>query len=59
MKSDFIKAICRKSDAREILATFTDGTSAIYTAAILDFLKSDKSVDFIADAETGEIIFAR
>lgn len=59
MKKDFAKAIFGKTDAREILVTFTDGATATYTENIIDFLKSDKSVDFIADAKTGEIIFAR
>ena len=41
---------------KNIIAHFVDGREILYTSAILPLLRSDPSVSFIFDAETGEII---
>ena len=44
---------------RLIIATFENGRSVNYTAAILEYLKTDKEVICIIDAATGEVLFTR
>lgn len=55
----FTNALFGKPAGREILVTFTDGESVIYTDEIFDNLKESPDVENIADAETGEILFHR
>lgn len=54
-----MKSTIKKPIGREILVTFTDGESVIYTDDIIDILKDSPDVENIADAETGEILFHR
>ena len=55
----FTNALFGKPAGREILVTFTDGESVIYTDDIIDILKDSPDVENIADAETGEMLFHR
>ena len=55
----FTNALFGKRDRREILVTFTDGESVIFTDDIFDLLKDSPDVENIADAATGEILFHR
>lgn len=41
----------------EIIACFRNGKQVRYTTAIYDLLTTDKSIECILNAETGEIIF--
>ena len=44
---------------REIVVTFMDGSSAVYTTAVLRLLKGDPAVWKIVDRDTGEVIWAK
>ena len=58
--NDFIKSIGGQPTAPEILVYFRGSSEpAVYTAAIMDLLKTDPETMTICDAETGEIIFSR
>lgn len=57
--NDFIQAVTNKTTTPTITAHFTDGASAVYTMAIIELLKTDKTVDYITDCETGEVIYSK
>lgn len=57
--NDFIQAVTSKTTAPTITAHFIDGASADYTMAIIELLKTDKTVDYITDGETGEVIYIK
>lgn len=57
--NDFIKAVTNKTTAPTITARFTDGSSVVYTMAIIELLKTYKTVDYITDGETGEVIYSK
>lgn len=57
--NDFILAVTSKSKAHTVKAHFMDGSTAIYTMAIIELLKTDKTVDYITDRETGEVIYSK
>lgn len=42
-----------------IIAHFQNGREIMFTRAIFALLKTDPEINFIFDAETGEIIFER
>lgn len=56
---DFLKAVASKTNARMIHATFTNGETITYTEASLNLLMTDRDIDYITDAETGEVIFCK
>lgn len=58
MKNDFTRAIFGKTSAKEIIAYFKNGQNATYTMEIFNALKTDNAIEFIIDAETGEILYA-
>lgn len=51
--------VLNRHSGQKITAHFRDGSSATYTVAVLDLLKSDPSVYAVTDGSTGEVIFAR
>ena len=57
--NDFIKAVTSKAKAHTVKAHFIDGASAVYTMSIIELLKTDKTVDYITDGETGEVIYSK
>lgn len=58
--NDFIKALTETEQQPEIMVYFRGSSEpAIYTAAIMDLLKSDPDTMTICSAETGEILFTR
>jgi hypothetical protein len=59
MTNDFASAVFGKTTARAIVAGFSSGTEARYTMNIFGLLKTDPEVEYIYDAETGEILYSR
>lgn len=57
--NDFIKAVTSATSADTVTATFTDGSTAEYTTAIIELLKADKTVENIIDNSTGEVLYIR
>lgn len=45
--------------SHEIMVTFTNNRTAVYTMAIYDLLITDRTVKEIMDNRTGEILFER
>ena len=46
-------------NAMEILAKFRDGREAVYTTGIFELLVTDPFVEWIVDANTGEILYEK
>lgn len=58
MRNFFIESLLQNPGV-EIIATFRDGSAAIYTTNIFNLLASDPEVENIINAETGEVVFYR
>lgn len=59
MLKNFIDAIGNTSTAPTITAIFKDGTTAEYTTAILNELKSDADVVCIYESDSGVCIYIK
>ena len=55
----FINGICNNDHSRDIIAVFKNGREIGYTYDIFELLKTDKTIETIYDANTGEIIYTR
>lgn len=57
MRNWFTNAVFNTEPGRSITVRFTDNREMNFTTNILNLLKSDPSVEWIADSETGELIY--
>lgn len=57
LNQTFAKAIFGKRRQKEIQATFRDGSTAVYTEAVLKLLATDPDTVEIIDLETGELLY--
>ena len=55
--NEILQAIVNLDQGQRIIAAWKDGTTAEYSAYMLDLLKSDSFLDYVYDAETGEILY--
>ena len=56
--AEIINTVAARDNGPKIIAYFRNGTSATYSAYMLDMLATDPATVDIIDADTGEVIYS-